>query len=110
MSNGKIVSVDREAAKEAVAQVGSRAKKKVARTVAAGSAQARRRARRAGRSAAGSISGKVADARRAVGQELHRRRRAALRRALTTCISISRKQTTLLERLGDSLQGETGRG
>ncbi len=101
-SKKKIVSVDREAAKEAVVEAGRKAKKSVAQRVAAGSSRARQGARRAGRSAAGKVSGKVAETRSALGREVQERRNGALHRALRTCISLSKKQTAVLEKLEGS--------
>ncbi len=100
-SKKKIVSVDREAAKEAVVEAGRKAKKSVTQKVAAGSSRARQGARRAGR-AAGKVSGKVAETRSALGREVQERRNGALHRALRTCIFLSKKQTAVLEKLEGS--------
>ena len=101
VSKKKIVSVDREAAKEAVVEAGRKAKKSVTQKVAAGSSRARQGARRAGR-AAGKVSGKVAETRSALGREVQERRNSALHRALRTCIFLSKKQTAVLEKLEGS--------
>ena len=98
-----IVSVDGEAAKDAVVQAGRKAKKSVARKVASESGRAKQRVRQAGRSAAGAISGKAVETRRALGREVERRRDASLRRVLRTCISLSKKQTAVLEKLENTL-------
>lgn len=105
MSSRKIVSVDRDAAKDVVVEAGRKARKSVARKVAAGSSRARQQARRAGRNAAGKISGKAGETRKALGREVQKRRDGALRRALRTCISLSKKQTAVLEKLEGNLSG-----
>ncbi len=104
MGNRKrIVSVNREAARDAVVEAGRKAKKSVARKVSAGSSRAGQRARRSGRNAAVKISVKAAETRSALGREVQKRRNSALRRALRTCISLSKKQTAVLEKLAGSL-------
>ena len=102
-SERKIVSIDREAAKEAVVEAGRKARKSVTQKAAAGSSRARQRARQAGSKAVGKVSGKVAETRGALGREVQKRRSSALRRALRTCIALSKKQTAVLEKLAGSL-------
>ena len=91
----KVVTVDKEAAKDAARRAGKRTRKAVARKVSG----TRKRAKQKSISTVGKLTDRAAGARRSLEREIGRRRDGAIRTALATCVELSRKQLAALEKL-----------
>ncbi len=101
--SNRVLTIDGEAAKEAVVEAGRKAKKSVTRKVGAGSKRAKDAARKHGSGVLDKAVGAAQSVRESVGSRVGKTKDAALRHALRTCIGLSKKQTQLLEGLEKSV-------